>query len=178
MFDRGAYRSTVIYLVRDPRDVAISWARFTNRTIDAAIAMLADPAAMLGRAAGGISDHIPQRLGHWSAHVTSWIDESGLAPLVVRFEDMLADIEAVLARIATHIGWTVKPRRSGEPWRQPVSIGSPTRRRGEGFGETPESADRFFVSGKAGGWRDLLTAGQAARIERDHRQVMERLGYL
>jgi aryl sulfotransferase len=42
----------------------------------------------------------------------------------------------------------------------------------------PASAERFFVSGRAGGWRDVLTAEQAGQIERDHRAVMMRFGYL
>ncbi|MFA5964184.1 MAG: sulfotransferase domain-containing protein [Sphingomonas sp.] len=177
VFDR-AHTTAAIYLVRDPRDVAISWARFTSRTIDAAIAMLADPTAMLGAGRRGGSDHIPQRLGNWSGHVTSWVDDSGLSPLVVRFEDMLANVGTALAGIASHIGWPVDREAIRRATAATRFDRLAAQEQALGFGETPESAERFFVSGKAGGWRDVLTAGQAARVERDHRQVMERLGYL
>jgi hypothetical protein len=47
-----------------------------------------------------------------------------------------------------------------------------------GFLERAERTERFFRAGKAGQWRDLLTADQARRIEREHKTVMIRLGYL
>jgi hypothetical protein len=46
------------------------------------------------------------------------------------------------------------------------------------FREVSPHAERFFVSGRSGGWREKLTAEQIARIEADHRQQMENFGYL
>jgi aryl sulfotransferase len=47
-----------------------------------------------------------------------------------------------------------------------------------GFREKPESAERFFHTGRSGGWRDVLTPDQAAQIVADHEAMMHRLGYL
>jgi hypothetical protein len=48
-----------------------------------------------------------------------------------------------------------------------------------GFREAPRGrVDRtFFRRGKAGSWRDELTAEQVRRIEEDHAAMMLRLGY-
>lgn len=177
IFDRSHSRAA-IYILRDPRDVAVSWARFTARSIDQTIDTMANDRATLNVGDSRILAHIPQWIGHWSAHVASWIDESDLAPLVVRYEDMHADLGAVLARIATHLG-------------QPAPLGAVAgavetsrferlarEERESGFREIPDSAERFFVSGRTGGWRGVLTPRQAARIERDHEAVMRRFAYL
>ncbi len=47
-----------------------------------------------------------------------------------------------------------------------------------GFRERSVKAERFFRSGKAGIWRDTLSAEQADQIMQDHHQVMRRFGYI
>jgi len=177
LFD-AHHTHAAIYILRDPRDVAISWAHFMGRTIDWTIRYMADHGAMIRGGTRQLSTSMPQFLGRWSTHVTGWVDESGLAPLVVRYEDMHADLPRTLHRIADHIGWTVSDEAI-------IGAVAATRfdrladqERRHGFGENSDTADRFFRSGRAGGWREVLTAEQAATIERDHAQVMRRFGYL
>jgi hypothetical protein len=47
-----------------------------------------------------------------------------------------------------------------------------------GFVEKPEAAQRFFREGRAGQWKDVLTAAQVRRIVREHGEQMRRFGYL
>ena len=177
VFDAEHSRAA-IYVLRDPRDVAVSWARFSAQPIDWAIAFLANPAAVLAPDRRGLTGNVRQFLGAWSAHVTSWVDDSALDPLVVRYEDLHADPAGTLARIAAHLGWPA----SDAAINGAVAATHFDRLAGEerrhGFAELPDSASRFFVSGRAGGWRDVLSAEQAAAIERDHDAVMRRFGYL
>ncbi len=177
IFDRGHTRHT-IYIIRDPRDVAISWARFSNHPIDWGVRNLADPQSRLNASRRSIATNIAQWLGHWSSHVTSWIDESGLEPLVVRYEDMHADLAATLVRTATYLGWEISPAAIAGAITASAFDRMADQERRSGFGEMPDTASRFFVSGRAGGWRDILTQEQAATIERDHETVMRRFGYL
>ena len=46
------------------------------------------------------------------------------------------------------------------------------------FRERSPHAEVFFVSGKAGTWRDQLTTAQADAIVAAHRKEMDHLGYL
>lgn len=177
VFDQSHTRGA-IYIIRDPRDVVVSWARFTNHTIDWAIANIADRDSGLNASRERIAPHIGQWLGDWSTHVTSWLDESGLSPMVVRYEDMHADLAGTLTRIATYLGRTASPDAiSGAVIASRFERLADQERR-NGFSEIPDSAARFFVSGRAGGWRDILTPEQAATVERDHAAVMRRFGYL
>ena len=48
----------------------------------------------------------------------------------------------------------------------------------EGFPERSAAQERFFRSGKAGGWRDVLSDNQVHRIVAVHRAQMARFGYI
>lgn len=174
----AAFTHAAIYLVRDPRDVAISWAKFTAQTIDASIAFMGDPKAGLGRFNGPVALQVFQPVKSWSGHVRSWIDDSGLDPLVVRYEDMVADPAAALARMAGRIGWEADAETIAGAVAATEFSRLADKEKRLGFRERAPRTESFFNKGKAGAWRDILTPEQAARIERDHEEVMARFGYL
>jgi len=167
-----------LYLVRDPRDVAVSFAHHFEVTIDRAIELMADRDYRVAAKKDSCHFHLPQHYSSWSGHVTSWLDQSDLMPTLIRYEDMVADFATALRRASTALRWdctegaiqaTVAATRFGRLRAQEQAGRFP-----EGLG-----GDRlFFRRGIAGGWRDSLSAAQTARIERDHGKVMERLGYL
>lgn len=168
-----------IYLIRDPRDVAVSYAHHRGIGFDRVIDFMADPAATLADSKDRAKYQLPQQLGTWSDHVTSWIDQQELPVLVIRYEDLVADPALQLALIAKHLGMAaftatidaaVKATRFDVLQAQENSSGFRERR--------PGSTTLFFREGRSGGWRQQLTAAQAARVENGHRAVMCRLGYL
>lgn len=168
----------VVYLIRDPRDVAVSWASFRGRPLDWAVDYLADRNAVIGGEPSGIQTQTPQHIGSWSNNVTSWIDDSGLAPLVIRYEDLLTDTARHIRAISDHLGWPATDQivdMAVEATRFERLAGM---ERQSGFSERPASTDRFFRVGRAEGWRDVLSAAQVARIERAHGAIMARFGYL
>lgn len=168
-----------IYLLRDPRDIAVSLAAHIGRSIDDTITLMNDPAAALGRQIQRVSDQLPQSLGTWSTHVTGWLAARGARPpLLLRYEAMLDNPDGELRRALAYIGWDVPDAvidRAVAATRFDALQTAETR---DGFHEKPPVADRFFRRGKAGGWRDSLTDAQCARIEADHGGVMRQLGYL
>lgn len=177
VFDTACTHAS-IYILRDPRDVAVSWSRFVGCSLEASIARLSNPAAKLPFTRRARTTQLPQPLNTWSEHVTSWVDESGLSPLVLRYEDMLEDMPRALLRMAQRIGWTAS---EADIQRAVAAAGFDAladQERRFGFSERPEQSERFFRSGRAGQWRDNLTAAQARQIETDHGPVMKRFGYL
>lgn len=164
-----------LYIVRDPRDVAVSLAHQTGRSLDAAIAILDNPEARMGGRADTLQ--LAQPLSTWSAHVESWLDGPGPKPLLVRYEDMKADAAGQLARAAAHIGWTVTEQAVAAAVASTRFEVLRAREETHGFGERLPGMDRFFRRGEAGGWRDSLSPAQAMRVERHHGPVMARLGY-
>lgn len=173
-----ALTAATLYLVRDPRDVAASFAHHLDRSVDHAIGVMADPDTAFGRHTKLPEGQLPQPIGTWSGNVTSWLDAPGMpAPLVLRYEDMLDAPQVMLTRAAEHLGWAADPiavARAVAATRFDVLHAEEAR---TGFIEKPPKAKSFFRRGEAGAWRDTLTANQAARIVKDHGPVMERLGY-
>lgn len=167
-----------VLIVRDPRDVAPSLANHNAIDIDQAIARMNDPkdamCAQLDRATSQLRQHL---LG-WSGFAVSWLSQTDLATLVVRYEDMLSDPAAALGRV---MGFAGDPRPAEALARAAGLAAFDRLRRQEaatGFREASlHSQEGFFRRGQAGAWRDELTLDQAARIEAAHGALMERLGY-
>ena len=176
-FDPG-FTHAALYILRDPRDVAVSWSRFAGRTLDDTVTMLADPLGQLSTPPGRGKTQLRQRMGSWSAHVTSWVDDSNLSPLVIRYEDMLADTPGTLRQMVGHIGWRIDTAAIAGAVEATRFERLADQERRHGFRERADRTERFFHTGVAGGWRDILTPEQVARIERDHAAVMRRFGYL
>lgn len=166
-----------LYIVRDPRDVAVSLAHHMAQSVDQAITRMANPKAVMEVAKVRVPVQLPQPLLDWSGHVESWLN-APVRRLVLRYEDMLAEPMACFGDAARFLGFDA----SQESIAAAVEAVRFDRLRAaedvKRFPETPAVADRFFRRGIAGGWRDTLTAGQVARIEADHGTVMRKLGYL
>jgi hypothetical protein len=163
-----------VYIVRDPRDVAVSLSKHLGSTIDEAINVMATSAF----ATENNDETAFEIWGSWSEHVKSWTVEPSNAILVVRYEDMLAQPTDTFGKIVAHL----KQEPSAEQIAEAIELSSFDKlRRAEdegSFREVSPRSERFFNTGKSGGWRDKLTAEQAARLESDHRQQMMNFGYL
>ena len=160
-----------IYIVRDPRDVVLSYAAFARRSVDDIIDFMADSKA----ANAGDGKQVFELLGSWSDHALSWV----AAPkrLLVRYEDLLAEPERYFARLIRYLG-------TGE-----VDAARLTRaihfsgfnilagqEAADGY-RAGGGAEKFFRAGKAGQWRERLTTAQITRIEAAHGTVMRNFGY-
>ena len=176
LFPRAA-TAGAIYLVRDPRDVAVSCAYHEGIAFDVQIERMATADYRASVSVKSLRRQVPQHFFSWSAHVQSWLEAPELRLLQVRYEDMVDDFAAQLRRIAAFLGL---------PETEDAIAGAVAATRfevlqqaemAEGFGERPRTAKLFFRKGVAGGWQQELTPEQAARIERDHGAVMRRLGY-
>lgn len=167
-----------IYIVRDPRDVAISFAHHIGKSIDYAIDQMAAPDSALGLNLRRFTPNTSQLLLTWSQHVESWLDHASPTPLLVRYEDMMADPVGQGALIARHAGFD-KTMSVYEQAAKNSSFSELNKQEAQnGFKEVLAPDRRFFRSGKAGGWKNTLAPAQIARIEQAHGAVMQRLGYL
>jgi hypothetical protein len=121
---------------------------------------------------------VHELMGSWSDHVRSWTRWKHTPLLLLRYEDMLADSLGQLGRVARKLGISQHEARI----RKAVEFSSfktlQAQEAQTGFIEKSVNSQRFFRSGRAGGWGDVLTPAQAAAIERDHGEQMRRFGYL
>lgn len=165
----------VIYIVRDPRDVLISAADHYGLTFDQAIEMMNDKTA---RGRGMAGNTVSERMSSWSEHVKSWTRWKHSPLMVLRYEDMLADPLGQLGGVARKLGITQDEARIKRAVEFSSFKALQAQEAQSGFVEKSVNSDRFFRSGRSGGWRDKLSADQAAAIERDHGVQMRRFAYL
>jgi len=167
-----------IYLIRDPRDVAISWAAFMGRSLDWAIDFLCDPQAHVGQRGRSRSATVPEHLGSWSDHVASWIDGAPYPVTPVRYEDMLREPGVSLGRMLHAAGYEVAPAVLERAVAASRFERLAKLEQQAGFRDRPDSAERFFRSGRAQAWQQAMTPEQADAIVQAHGPTMRRFGYL
>jgi hypothetical protein len=180
VMDRGyptinfAATAGAVYVVRNPLDVAISYAHHAGVAIDDAIHFM----SKVDLETIGSDKSVYEVLGSWSQHVWSWTRNDNRALHVMRYEDMLADPETVFAALARHLLIDFTPAQL----QAAIERSSFARLRAQelenGFRERPPAADdNFFREGRAGQWKSALTPEQVARIVADHGEQMRRFGY-
>ncbi len=163
-----------LYIVRDPRDVALSFADFHGISVDAAITSLAT--ANLEVPAG--EHQVAEPMGSWSQHVASWTGRPSPAIHVVRYEDLHADPKKAFGAVVNFLKLDASQDRIERAIAHTSFATMRALEDRDGFDERSPAQERFFRRGVAGGWRDSLTPEQAARIEADHGKQMARFGYL
>lgn len=164
-----------VYVVRDPRDVALSWAHHMGVSVAEAIAVMRDEDARMRDASAA---HGGYRAASWSTHAASWLDQGDLPVLCVAYEQLSLDPGRELARIAAWLGVEAADDRIMAAVAACSFDSLAAREIVGGFAEAASPGRAFFRRGRAGGWRDELAAELVAEVERDHAVVMARLGYL
>jgi hypothetical protein len=168
----------VIYIVRDPRDVAISqyhWEMKQKSVLDEY----------------PIEEFVPRwiegiywnRLANWGDHVSSWLStrQGSDSFVVVRYEDLIANPLPELAKVAKLLG--IEP--ANQRLTRAMELSSADRMRqlestqgGKWVQTRYTRQDKAFVRAAAsGGWKSVLPAQSVRQIEAAWGSVMTHLGY-
>jgi hypothetical protein len=164
-----------IHVVRNPLDVAVSFAEHYGLTLDQGVAALGFARLEIDPKPG----HVRQFLSDWSSHARGWLQAPGLYRLTLRYEDLLADASAGFRRVLDFL--KVKDADDARLQRaiRHSSFAELARQEAQGgFVERSKNAARFFHRGRAGGWREILSPAQVEGVVSRHRAMMAELGYL
>ena len=149
----------VVYIIRNPLDLALSCAHHWGCASAQAVAKMCDPDQTLARSLGGLSDQLQQRLGSWSGHAQSWLDASGLPIHLVRYEDLHRDPETIFGAVVRFCSLAFAADRV----RKAVAFSDfaelQRQEQARGFCERSIVASgKFFRRGQVGSWRQELSA--------------------
>ena len=169
----------VIYIVRDPRDVALSYYDFSRK-----YRQIEDSYPLERYIDDFTTGHLLSAdWGTWGENVASWVYARGARPgfLLLRYEDMKAQPDRELARIAEFLGIPASP----ELLRAAIERSSADRMRemektqGENWVTTKDKrSDIPFVrTASVGGWKTNLQTEPVAKIEARWGNIMAQLGY-
>ena len=164
-----------LYAVRNPLDIAVSFAHHYQIDYDRAVTALCDDDYALPASSGLLA----QYLGSWSRHVASWSAAPGLTLLVLRYEDMKQKPAKAFGRLVKFLGLPADQDRL----RRAIKFSSfpelAKQEKSTAFVESrPDGKTKFFRSGQVGSWRQALSAAQVERLVEHHRDTMVQLGYL
>jgi Sulfotransferase domain len=162
-----------IYLVRNPLDVAISYAELRGHTIDITIENM----AMSGFAnrGEGIAHWVA---GSWSENIKSWTEPAHSIVLVLRYEDMVTIPAETFASVARHLHLKPTAAQVAAAINMASFNSLQAAEREQGFTERPAHAETFFREGRIGQWRERLTQDQVSRIVSAHKEMMSKFSYL
>jgi hypothetical protein len=170
--------SKVIYIVRDPRDVALSYYDFSRKYRHF------DDSCSIEQYVSIFVRSVPwSSWGTWGEHVGSWIACRARDPnfLLVRYEDLKQDSSTSVNRIAEFMGISASPKRLNAV----IEASSANRMREleksqsrEWIATKGKREDIPFVRGaKAGSWKTDLPQSSVLEIEEAWGDLMLALGY-
>jgi hypothetical protein len=169
---------SALYFIRNPLDVAVSFAHHIGSDYDTSISRMADDAFAFCQKSDRLHDQLRQKLLSWSNHVISWVDNAPFPVKVVRYEDMKLQTLETFSQAIKFTGIEHTP----EQIQKALSFSSfdivQKQETEGGFKEKSPSASAFFRKGEIGSWREELSEKQAQQIVNDHEKIMRRFGYL
>jgi hypothetical protein len=169
----------VVYIVRDPRDVALSYYDFQRKY------MQIEDAYPLERY---VDDFVTGKLisadwGTWSENVASWLYTRGKRSefLLLRYEDMTSDTARELARVSTFLGIDPQPERLQRAIEQSSADRMRELEKLESDNWVATKSRRkdipFVRVAQSGGWRTSLPGNCVRQIETSWGDLMTILGY-
>jgi len=167
-----------LYFVRNPLDVAISYAHHCSVSIDQAIEFMGDANHCMAKSERRLVDQLAQPLLTWSQHVLSWVDAPHIPVLTIRYEDMHADGHNTFSRASQFLRQPHDAVRIEKAMQKSSFEELKQQELREGFRERSQKAESFFRNGKVGDWRERLSPQQIEKIIREHFDVMRRFDYV
>lgn len=168
----------VLYIIRNPLDIAISYSYHNGESIDNTIALLNNDLSKISERNDRLSIQTQQILTSWSNHVRSWTDHSMLPVHVIRYEDML---DHPLQTFKGALDFINLEYEESEIMRAINNSSFDTLRAmetKEGFKERSMHSEVFFRKGKSSNWESELSLTQIKEIVKHHNKIMRRFGYL
>jgi hypothetical protein len=163
-----------IYIVRNPLDVAVSYAHYSGLSPGAIIAYMADPSGNIHPG----DRRVYEFLGSWSFHTASWMSIPNRPVLLMRYEDMLSAPERSFGRLAAFLRVRPSPVQLSRAIEKSSFSEMARQEEQDGFNERPPTADKFFREGKSGQWREALSQSLISAVVSAHAPMMMRFGYL
>lgn len=170
--------AVALYIVRNPLDIVASLANHYALSCDEAIGVMNDQQRALATSTRSAAPQLRQFVSSWSEHARSWLELSALPLHVVRYEDMVQAPGQTFAALLQAAGLAPDAHKVARAIEHAAFERLQQQEATQGFQERMPRSGPFFRRGRAGGWREELTAAQIQRVIADHGPLMARFGYL
>ena len=167
-----------IYLVRDPRDVAISYSKFMGCSIDETIDYMLAPSRQIWNQEKTVGIIISR----WDFHIASWINLD-TPKIFIRYEDLLNNTKKVLKELIKFIQGPLKINIELNEKKIENIIKTTSfdllknKENKDGFREASKNSP-FFREGKSMQWKKILSQDQVNKIEVNLGKYMKKFNYI
>lgn len=168
------FSRSAIYIIRNPLDMLVSYARHYGQSHASAAEAISRP----DHVNSADETTVTQFLGSWSEHVQSWTDKVPYPVCVLRYEDMLTDPETSFGKVLDLVGVPKDPERLKKAIRFSSFDELSKQEKEGGFVESSPKNERFFSKGQSGQWKSELAPEIVEQVKNDHGKVMKKYGYL
>ncbi len=167
-----------IYLVRNPLDVAVSFAHHNGISVEKMVPKINDTNYSFCDSEKGVRRQVMQKLLTWGEHYESWISQQEFPVLLIRYEDMKNDTLNTFKKIVDFAGIQKTKTEIQQAIDQCAFDKLQQKEQETGFKEKNQKGDAFFRKGKTGSWREELSLDLAQQIIEANLKTMQNLGYL
>lgn len=167
-----------IYFIRNPLDVAISFANHSCCSIDQAIEQMGQLKYAFCKGKHKQHNQLRQWLLSWSLHVKSWTRVADINIHVIRYEDMKLNPLPTFTKAFQFLKLDVTQQAVEQAIDQSSIEKLQDYEEQFGFNEKPARVGRFFRKGVVGDWQTTLSKEQIKKIINDHGDIMQKYGYL
>ena len=167
----------VIYIVRNPLDVSISFSHHNSCDIDNTITNMRNSGFCFCDNIYGCPNQLRQKLLSWGEHVVSWL-ESPLDVLCLRYEDMKLHAKETFTTAVRFMEIECSDQQIESAIKNSDIKSLKEQEQQNSFREKPMGMESFFRKGEVGAWRGTLSDEQVKQLVDDHQDVMRRLEYI
>lgn len=170
----------IIHIVRDPRDVLISYSKYRNISFDETIKFMVSKNLSYVRKKNDPTEI--DIMGSWSFHYNSWKNGIIKIPrIVIKYEDLIDDCYKVFLRVMKFLSKNMNFQIDNEKIKSSINLA-----KFENLKESEElklfkenqGTENFFRTGKYNNWVKELSYEQVKMIEDNFNEEMINLGYL
>ncbi len=170
----------IIYIVRDPRDVAISYSKFRNLSLDDTIDHMVSQNLVYVKNKDQFADI--EIIGSWKFNYNSWKKGIPLIPRVfVKYEDLVDDCYNSFSNVINFLSKRMGFKVNSEKIKSSVKLSDfellKNNEKENSFSEN-RGTRNFFLTGKYNNWQNVLNTSQVKKLEDNLFTEMKDLKYI
>jgi len=166
-----------IYFIRNPLDVAVSFAHHNNISFEKMISQMNNSNYSFCGKNDRLHGQIRQQLLSWSEHVKSWNEKPNFPVYLIRYEDMKDNTFKIFKEALEFIGLEKNDEQIKRAINNSQFDKLRTMEERSGFNEKPLEAEMFFRKGEVGTWKQELSRDEIEKIKASNANIMKKFGY-